>query len=223
MKPSLPLASARSWGRPQTEISPRVGADQADDRLDRRRLAGAVGTEEAEDLAAANLEREARQHVDPPLEEPGIEALVEPVNAQRNLCHPLLHWPSAMKYIVRIAPASAPASASAPEIECKEPRGGPPPALVTAKSVPRPRPLLRPRPFLCPSPSPSPSPCLRLRLRNGRSTTSSVTGEWARGRSKRQIQRTPAGFGTGTEMGTGTGNPSAACARSLRLDGPSVR
>ena len=60
-----PLGVAARRRRPSTVSSPRVGLAQALEHLDRRRLARAVGPEQAEDLAAADLEADAvdRLHV----------------------------------------------------------------------------------------------------------------------------------------------------------------
>ena len=45
--------------RPRIQISPAVGADEAADQVQRRRLAAAGGAEQAEELAVADLQVEA--------------------------------------------------------------------------------------------------------------------------------------------------------------------
>ena len=51
-----------SW--PSTETVPLVGVDDAADDADQRRLAGAVGAEQREDLAAADLEVDVLESVE---------------------------------------------------------------------------------------------------------------------------------------------------------------
>ena len=58
-------ASRLDARRPKTAISPSVAPDQVADRVDERRLARAVGAEQAEELARGHLEIEARERQRP--------------------------------------------------------------------------------------------------------------------------------------------------------------
>ena len=69
-------------GMVENRHASRIGPDEAENHLDRRRLSGPVRAEEAEDLPLPRMEGDAVEHLAPPERHVAPEPLLDPVNIQ---------------------------------------------------------------------------------------------------------------------------------------------